>query len=308
VTYEGVDYADSHPSIASLLSGGKTFVIRYGGPGRPQKQLQAAELADLQAAGIAVVANAEGVSDGLRNGWTAGVDWAQSADTYFKALGMPADRPIYLSVDFSPVAADWDNLDAAMDGAASVLGRDRVGVYGGYATIAHFFGNKKASWFWQTYAWSGGIWHNGAHIRQYRNGVTIGGADCDLDRAMVTDIGQWTGDKMTDSDGAIAEQYRVYALLTLDPKWANDSHITLAGRMPSVPAIDLLKRLDSQTTATGTGLGTVTNQITALTTTINALSASMNTVLAQLKAIQDQLNAEGQTTGTLHVSGDLTVS
>jgi len=188
---EGVDYADSHPSIAALVAAGKHFACRYGGPGRPQKQITAGEVAALHGAGIAIVANAEGAVDGLKGGRSAGIAWATSALAYFTALGLPDDRPIYLSVDWQPSSADWPALDAAMDGAASVLGRARVGVYGGYATIAHFAANGKARWLWQTYAWSGGRWHPGAHIQQYRNGVAIGGADCDLNRAMVDDYGQW---------------------------------------------------------------------------------------------------------------------
>jgi hypothetical protein len=207
---EGVDYAFSQPSTAALVAAGKRFACRYGGPGSAGKQLDAAELAALSAAGIAVVANAEGAADGLKGGYAAGRSWAADADQYFRALGMPADRPIYLSVDFDASSSHWPALDAAMDGAASVLGRDRVGVYGGYRVIAHFASMKDrlATWYWQTYAWSAGRWHPAAHIQQYRNGVTIGGADCDLNRAMVSDYGQWTtGD---DDDMTPADQFRLW--------------------------------------------------------------------------------------------------
>lgn len=198
---EGVDYAfPPIPSVASLKAAGKVFVCRYGGPGSASKQLTASERDQLHAAGIAIVANAEGTADGLKGGYDVGVAWAKSADTYFARLGLPKDRPIYLSVDFDAGASHWSAIDAAMDGAASVLGRDRVGVYGGYRVIAHLAGNGKAKWFWQCYAWSGGQWHPKAHIQQYRNGVPMGGADCDLNRAMVTDYGQWTGETMTLSD------------------------------------------------------------------------------------------------------------
>lgn len=198
---EGVDYAfPPIPSVAALKAAGKVFVCRYGGPGSASKQLTASERDALHAAGIAIVANAEGTADGLKGGWDVGVAWAKSADAYFARLGLPKDRPIYLSVDFDAGPSHWSAIDAAMDGAASVLGRDRVGVYGGYKVIAHLAGNGKARWLWQTYAWSGGNWHPKAHIQQYRNGVTIGGADCDLNRAMSSDYGQWTGEDMTLSD------------------------------------------------------------------------------------------------------------
>jgi hypothetical protein len=198
---EGVDYAfPPIPTAAALKAAGKRFACRYGGPGSPSKQLTVDELAALRAAGIAVVANAEGAPDGLQGGYSAGRSWAADAEAHFRALGMPADRPIYLSVDFDAASADWPALDAAMTGAASVLGRGRVGVYGGYNVINHFASMKDrlATWYWQTYAWStisgSVLWHPAAHIQQYRNGVTIGGADCDLNRAMVADYGQWTGE------------------------------------------------------------------------------------------------------------------
>lgn len=248
---EGVDYAfPPNPTAAALKTAGKAFACRYGGPGSDAKQLHAAELAALSAAGIYVVANAEGAADGLKGGYAAGKSWAADADAHFRALGMPADRPIYLSVDFDANSTHWPALDAAMNGAASVLGRERVGVYGGYKVIAHFAAMKDrlATWYWQTYAWSGGQWHSAAHIQQYRNGVTIGGADCDLNRAMVTDYGQWTGADMplTDTDiqriwtwdlqdGTPVEQ--AYRML----KRAADAATLILSRVPA----DLVARLDA---------------------------------------------------------------
>lgn len=104
---------------------------------------------------------------------------------------MPSDRPIYFSVDWDAGSGDWADIDAALRGAASVIGAARVGVYGSYLTVEHCRRVGTARWFWQTYAWSNGAWSPYAHIQQYRNGVTIGGADCDLNRAMQPDYGQW---------------------------------------------------------------------------------------------------------------------
>src|SRR5690349_19691409 len=123
ITTEGVDYAfPPHPNIDQLAAAGIKFACRYGGPGSSDKQLTAAEAQNLNAAGIAIVANAEGSATGLINGFTAGVSWARSAEEHFRACGMPAGRPIYFSVDFDTTSSDWDELDAAMDGAASVIG------------------------------------------------------------------------------------------------------------------------------------------------------------------------------------------
>ncbi|HEY6926586.1 MAG TPA: DUF1906 domain-containing protein [Steroidobacteraceae bacterium] len=190
MSIEGVDYAWDGPSPDALVAAGKKFAVRYGGPGSAGKQLTAKELSALKAAGIAVVANAEGVSNGFR-GFSSGKAWAQSAWSHFSALGMPADRPIYFSVDWDAGPSDWSDIDLALHGAASVIGSAQVGVYGGYDTIAHCWNAGTARWFWQTYAWSGTKLHRASHLYQYRNGVQIGGSDLDLDRALQADFGQW---------------------------------------------------------------------------------------------------------------------
>lgn len=200
----GVDYAfPPHPDIAGLAAAGIKFACRYGGPGTQDKWIHAEEAQALAAVGIAIVANAEGSQSGLHQGFAAGASWARSADAWFKGIGMPDGRPIYFSVDFDTTSGDWDELDAAMDGAASVIGRSRVGVYGEYSIVAHLIGNGKAKWAWETYAWSGGHWFSGNHIEQYHNGVQLAGADVDLNRAKQADYGQWfpmTEEDMTSLD------------------------------------------------------------------------------------------------------------
>ncbi len=86
-------------------------------------------------------------------------------------------------------------------GVASVIGLDRTGAYGGYNTIKYLFDAGVIRWGWQTYAWSsfadepGGQiylhWDPQAQLRQVKNGVLIGGVDCDLDDSMAADFGQW---------------------------------------------------------------------------------------------------------------------
>lgn len=190
---EGVDYAGDRPDPRQLAAAGKTFVVRYGGPGGAWKHIDAAEAAALAAAGLAIVANAEGAADGLR-GRDAGVSWARDAEQHFRALGMPAGRPIYLSADWDVTAAQWPQVADALRGAASVLGAARVGVYGGYRAVTWARRDGVARWFWQTYAWSSGRWAEGNHIEQYRNGVALAGGTVDLNRSLTGDFGQWGGE------------------------------------------------------------------------------------------------------------------
>ena len=114
---EGVDYSFARPSPSGLRNAGKKFAVRYGGPGSDSKHLHAAELAALRAVGIDVVANAEGAAGGYI-GAAAGKSWAQSAEAHFRALGMPADRPIYFSVDFDAGPAHFPGIDAALRASA----------------------------------------------------------------------------------------------------------------------------------------------------------------------------------------------
>jgi len=191
----GVDYAFQQPSASALKAAGKTFACRYGGAGTSGKWLTAKELAALTAQGIAVVANVEGTANGMLGGYDAGARWARQADNHFHALGMPDDRPIYLSADFDVQPSQWPAVHAALMGARDALGDARVGIYGGKYAVARAQAENAAQWFWQTYAWSGKPtqWLPGTHIQQYQNGVIIGGASCDLDRALVQDFGQWGG-------------------------------------------------------------------------------------------------------------------
>jgi hypothetical protein len=200
---EGVDYAWARPTVASLVAAGKKFACRYGGPGSAGKQLDPAEAVALAAHGLSIVANAEGTADGLAGGWAVGEAWARDAEEHFARCGMPAGRPIYLSVDFDATDSQLKGPVAdALLGAGHVLGAGRVGVYGGYKTIVWARANGLASWFWQTYAWSAGRWAPGNHIEQYDNGVSLGGGNIDLNRALKADYGQWvptggSGEDMT---------------------------------------------------------------------------------------------------------------
>lgn len=189
---EGVDYSTARPSPSGLYTAGKRFAVRYGGAGSTDKQLQPVEALALTRAGLAIVANVEGTKGGMLGGRTVGETWARNADVHFRRCGMPAGRPIYLSCDIDVTAVQWPAVAEALRGAASVIGAGRVGLYGGRRAIEWAIRDRVAAWFWQTYAWSGGVWVPGIHVRQYRNGVPVAGGDCDLNLAMTVDYGQWT--------------------------------------------------------------------------------------------------------------------
>lgn len=129
----------------------------------------------------------------MLNGYDAGRSAARVGHDRAVSAGMPPRRPIYFALDTDPrslSAAQWALVQSFCNGAASVLGRSRIGVYGGYAAIARLVPTY-AAWGWQTYAWSGGRWSAKAHLRQYLNGQNLCGGEVDLCRSVTDDYGQW---------------------------------------------------------------------------------------------------------------------
>lgn len=190
MTIFGIDYAWSRPSVKAMTDARVKFVARYLS-NDTSKDLSRAEATAANAAGIWCVVVWESSAGRALSGKTAGASDASTALGKARALGMPDDRPIYFAVDFDANSGQYSTIKSYFDGAASVLGRDRVGMYAGYGPIKWAFDNGIISWGWQTYAWSGGKWDTRAHIQQYKNGVSLGGASVDYDRATQDDYGQW---------------------------------------------------------------------------------------------------------------------
>jgi hypothetical protein len=190
---EGVDYSWGRPDLGELFRLGKRFAIRYLSFDRTGKNLTRAEADRLVAAGLAIVSNWENAAGDQLGGYNRGVAHATEAARLHRACGGPPDRPIYFSTDFDASTSQLATCYRYLQGCADVIGWGRVGVYGGFRTI-NYMRDRGVRWLWQTYAWSGGQWAAGAHLRQYRNGVRLAGADVDLDRAMKTDYGQWGQD------------------------------------------------------------------------------------------------------------------
>jgi Domain of unknown function (DUF1906) len=192
---EGVDYSWTRPNPGCLYGSGKRFVCRYLGDDDTGENLHPPERDALHAAGLSIVLNWQtGKSFMLEGGFDEGKVDANIAKTQARELGAPDDRPIYFSLDVDPNNRDtewWARVEDYLAGVHEILGRDRTGVYGGWAAIERLIPNH-AKWGWQTYAWSAGRWSLKAHLQQYRNGVDLCGGLVDLDRTLVVgDYGQW---------------------------------------------------------------------------------------------------------------------
>ncbi|WP_019629813.1 glycoside hydrolase domain-containing protein [Actinomadura atramentaria] len=187
----GVDYAWGRPGVKALEKAGVAFACRYLSHDTSGKNLTRAEAEQLSAAGIWVVVVWESAADRALSGRAGGVADARDAAAQAKACGMPGDRPIYFAVDWDASSGQQKKINDYLDGVASVIGRDRVGLYAGYGPIKRAFDSGKITYGWQTYAWSGGKWDARAQLQQYSNDHTINGVGLDYDRAVKSDYGQW---------------------------------------------------------------------------------------------------------------------
>lgn len=202
----GVDYAWSHPLIEDMKVIGVQFIVRYLS-NDTSKNLTKEEATAANKAGISCAVVWESTADRAKAGRPAGEVDARKAQEQARACGMPEDRPIYFAVDWDARVADQPQINGYIDGAVSVLGRDRVGMYAGYWPLKRSFDAGKITWGWQTYAWSGGLWDSRAHIQQYQNGVQLGKGQVDYNRAMTEDYGQWMveGTSMALTDAEVAK-------------------------------------------------------------------------------------------------------
>jgi Domain of unknown function (DUF1906) len=191
---QGVDYSFSHPDPQQLRAAGKSFVVRYLTGGAP-KALSQPEANAVRGAGLDVVSNyEETTSDLTSGGFDHGVELAKKADAAHRASGGPAKAPIYFSADSAPSGwspAEWDSFRQNLQGIASVIGVDRVGLYGGTAALKTAQSNHYASWFWQSLGWRDGQWLPFAHLQQHQIETSIGGGTVDLNRAQAGNYGQW---------------------------------------------------------------------------------------------------------------------
>ncbi|MEV6258090.1 DUF1906 domain-containing protein [Nocardia sp. NPDC051911] len=192
----GLDYAGGRPSPAMITAAGYGFVVRYlsdGGPNLPGKLLTPGEADALRAAGVEIVSNWETTADRMLGGYAAGEYDATLALAQVRACGGRDDRPIYFSADFDATEEQQALINDYLRGAASVLGVENVGIYGGYWPVSRALDAGVARWAWQTDAWSGDLRDPRIHLHQRIRQVDVDGVRCDINEALAADYGQWSG-------------------------------------------------------------------------------------------------------------------
>jgi hypothetical protein len=177
----GIDYAWGTKPYDTFKAQGFKFAMRYLSHDAG-KDLSAAERDALWKRGIKVGLVWESTAGRALQGFDAGLADAEFAKQRCNALGLK-DIPVYFAVDFDATEAQKPVIAKYLLGAVKALGHTRVGVYGGYYVVKYMHDHAVCRWFWQTYAWSGGHVHAHAHVYQHKNGVSVGGLSCDLNKA-----------------------------------------------------------------------------------------------------------------------------
>jgi hypothetical protein len=232
---QGVDYSWGRPSPSGLRADGYGFVARYLGHDTSGKSITAGEASGIIAAGLDIVLVFEDSATNALGGYAQGQADASFAAAQAASVGMPGDRPIYFAVDFDAQPSQQGTIDAYFDGVASVIGRDRAGVYGGYYLVDRTFNDGKVAWAWQAYAWSYGNWDPRAQVRQTLNGQEVAGGSVDLDVAMVQDFGQWGHGAPAPSVTEVAFQANTTSLWTTGGAGTHDWGLgMLPGTSPAI--------------------------------------------------------------------------
>ena len=193
----GIDYSfGGGLSAAEMKSHGVTFVARYLDYLPNGKVISKAEFDNIIHGGMAVVLVWEGTGKDCIRGHAGGVADAHEAERQANALGAPGTIIYFAPCDYDAPPGDQAMIDAYVQGAASVLGHGRTGMYGGYWPLSRALTAGACAWGWQTLAWSGGLWDSRAVMRQGL-GISVGGVQADVDTevkghdALVDDYGQW---------------------------------------------------------------------------------------------------------------------
>ena len=176
-----LDYAYTRPGSAALNAAGVTSVGRY--LATDGRGIAPAEFNDYIGHGISVWFIKENAARGMLNGYGQGVADAQWAENQMNALGV-SGAPIYFTVDFDAVSSQFAALDAYLNGAASVIGAPRIGVYAGLHYLNHLYlTTGLCSYYWKTASSSFDHGETAAmqlHLIQTLDAVPIPGTDYNI--------------------------------------------------------------------------------------------------------------------------------
>jgi hypothetical protein len=227
---ELIDFSYARFTPAEVKAVGRVGVIRYVSSGRPLVSATRAEVDAFRAAGLAFVAVWQRGNDRALLGREAGATDARDAAAYCAGLGATDADPVYFAVDVDVTTPG--QLAAVLsyfEGAASVLGWARVGVYGEHDVLAHLRDRTPMGLFWQTASWSAGRLAPFANLYQYRINQTLLGRAVDYDRSLTAYYGQWGARMPLKSSSRDGAQVLWIAIHTAEGAYDDD---------PANPSVD----------------------------------------------------------------------
>lgn len=185
-----LDYSSGWPAPAAVKAGKYVGVVRYVGTPGHAKNLTRAEAQAMAAGGIPIGLVYEATAGWMLGGAAAGAGAARAALADAAQCGVGV-RCVYFACDVDiTTASAMAGVQRCLDGAASVLGIERTGVYG-EADVIDQCVPSHAAWGWQTRAWSGGRVSAKASLLQQIGYVDVGGVQCDRNTVLKADWGQW---------------------------------------------------------------------------------------------------------------------
>ena len=212
-----VDYSGGYPGAAAVKAAGYAGAIRYlcNSPDRglTKKRITKQEADDYKANGLVLVSNwqkGKGATADFKVGdpTATGKQMGKEALDYHFSVGGSGFTPIYFSVDEDVSLDTWNSRVLPwLNGIASVIGKEWVGVYGGQRSM-WWAEEDGFRWRWQTLGWSrydaNGNWNSnlpvqwvdGVNIRQYEiDKGSINGIGIDRNSTHTADYGQWGLDR-----------------------------------------------------------------------------------------------------------------
>ena len=296
-----LDYSAAKLTAQQVLGAGHSGVIRYiDSPERlGKKHTSRAEYADFVRNKVPVLLVFEVNINDADGGWNQGVAYAKRAKAGADYLGYSG--PIFFCNDKTGVSdpAAWR---AYLDGAASILGKNRIGAYGFYNAMDTALGH--ATYFWQSGRRSDVRPH--VHIWQDNNvQVTVAGITCDRnlmikevnsDMALSDEDKTWIRRQLRDSAAGAPAEGAVEQLngWWYAPRFRGGENYAQVALKAAQDAADAKA-----------GIQAANASITGLIAAVAALSkdSNLNVELVK-KIIQDAVKQSLHITGTVQISGE----
>lgn len=280
-----LDYSSGWPPPAAIKASGYAGVLRYIGTPGHGKNLTHDEAQAMLGADVQIGLVYEASAGWMLSGAPAGERAALAALADAEHCGVPV-RCVYFACDVDITStAQLGAVKQCLAGAARVLGRDRVGVYGEADVIDACVPNH-AAYGWQTKAWSHGRQSGKACLLQQLGYVYPGGVECDWNTMLATDWGQHPVPEETDMPLTPTD---------VDDIWKHD--VQLGDDV--LPAWRALSNATQDAAAARISVAALHNEVAALRTQTAATSRQLDAIAVAVADIAVASGTPGAVAGEL---------